>query len=235
MSIIQVGSKLVRTFGSGSNLRHAITETVGNKTFTEVLDSEGKLLANRVKEITRQNIGDKLVITRKEISPCTKEIDNQRDLIYDKDGKFLGMRVLDWFFGGFKGKPAIVLKVNADGIGRWKYCNVNRADVDGIRATTYSLYGKLRNCRGTNGIPHSRSDAKKMFKSEPILTCHNKHGIPIPHSVLDIGYDKEIMHGDWPLRKMISAGAFAKGSGYEFLNYVKPKFDILKYANDMKW
>jgi hypothetical protein len=55
MSILQVGSKLVRTFGSVEKARHVITEAIGDKTFTRVLDSDGGIIKERVKQITRQN------------------------------------------------------------------------------------------------------------------------------------------------------------------------------------
>jgi len=226
MSVMQVGSKLVRTFGSGSNLRHAITETVGNKTFTEVLDSEGKLLANRVKEITRQNIGDKLVITR-------KTDDMQKDLVYDKNGKFLGMRILDWFV---KGKPACVLKTNSRYVGRWKYYNVHSY----TRTVSDSLFGVLKKRRVIGRINGTPSECERLFYAEPVWTLHTGHGIPIPHKLCkktNQNFYPLIDAYEYPsLKEMVGemTDAFAKGSGYEHLNYVKPKFDILEYAKNLK-
>ena len=227
MSIMQVGSKLVRTFGSGQKAKHVITETLGNKTFTEVVDSEGNCLKNRVKEITRQNVGDKLVITRKEDGI-------QKDLVYDKDGKFLGMRILD-DFNYFGGKPAKVLKVNADGIGRWKACNLRREDVDGVKVTNCSRFGELIiNPRKIKSLPLYPDSAEKLFKEGSIMTRYNKFGLPMPHTWYRNLGEIDIHR---PLREMIGTNtkAFPVGSGYEFLNYVKPKFDIVDYAKNLKW
>ena len=232
MSIMQVGSKLVRTFGSGSNVKHVITETAGNKTYTRVVNSEGKQLANRVKEISRQNVGDKLVITR-------KSDDMQKDLVYDKKGKFLGMRVLGWFE---EGKPANVLKTNSDYVGKWKYRDVNITDKEGTRNVTYSLFGKLKNGRGTGEIGGVPSKGETLFSGEPVMTFHNRNGIPIPHKLYvsnnyNVYAPKDYTELNYSLKEMVDGrtNAFEKGSGFEHLNYKKPKFDIMDYAKKMEW
>jgi len=100
MSILKIGARLIKSFGSGENLRRVITETVDGKTFTNIYDAAGNLLRQRVKEITRYSVGNKNVITIKKINSEMKSgtnypestTKNFLDKVYDKAGKLLGFR-----------------------------------------------------------------------------------------------------------------------------------------------
>ena len=213
MSTIQIGSKLVRTFASRLGIRRAITETIGNKTFTQVLDNNGKLLSKRVKEITRQKIGEKSVVTRRvNEKGYLDSFDYQRDLVYDKKGNFLGMRLMSAFFHG---KPENVLKVNSDYVGRLKYTPIC---VDG-NITSKSWYGKL--LRGRRTKDASIDSHWHVFDGEPVKTSHNYNGIPVPNNLSDNMLSIKYRRGSVPLREMVGKdkNAFSQGSGYEHLNY----------------
>jgi len=104
MGIVQIGARLIRSFGSGENLRKIVTETVNGKTFTRVLDKDGKIVKERVKQIVRnQQVGNKKVNTVTKVTEGSKEYighpyDYTEKLIYDrvynKDGEFLGSRAV---------------------------------------------------------------------------------------------------------------------------------------------
>lgn len=220
MGILQVGAKLVRTFGKDSHATHVITETVGNKTFTRVLDNKGELLARRVKEISRQNIGEKSVITRKvDWHDGWGIYKYQKDLVYDKQGKFLGMRVIN---------GNNILKVNSDYVGRLKKI---------FSTTDESIYGKLLHGRQVRTLD---LDKVKLFEGEPVKTFHTYNGIPIPQSLTNpelekFGTVRRYQKLNMPLREMVdkNTNAFSKGSGYEQLNYAEPKFNIIEYAKNL--
>ena len=63
MSTIQVGTRLVREFGKGSNLKKVVTEVLDGKVYTKVLNKDGKVVQERVKAFAEKNVGDKFVKT----------------------------------------------------------------------------------------------------------------------------------------------------------------------------
>ena len=65
--VTQIANRLVRTFGSGANLKKFVTEVVDGKTFTTVFDNEGSKIATRVKAFADEVVGDKLVKTKKNV------------------------------------------------------------------------------------------------------------------------------------------------------------------------
>ncbi len=85
---IQVGRRLIKTFGEGQNLKKVVTETLedGN-ILTRVFNNEGKQLTERLKKVgNMEEVGDKLVktttkVVKDEEGVITKQV---RDRVYDK-------------------------------------------------------------------------------------------------------------------------------------------------------
>ena len=65
--VTQIANRLVRTFGSGANLKKIVTEVIDGKTFTTVFDKEGSKIRTRVKAFADEVVGDKLVKTKKNV------------------------------------------------------------------------------------------------------------------------------------------------------------------------
>lgn len=207
MSVTAIGTRLVRTFGEGTNAIHFIVEKSGNKTYRRVINSEGNVIRNSLKEITIQNRGNQKIITKK--------IGNswQRDAVYDNKGNFLGMRVL------IKDENS-VLKVDSK-----LYGKIKSFDPD-TKKVVWSAFGRLRS---KNPKLLKIVDPYSTFKSY-MVTMHNNLGLPIPQTFK--GNPK-----DMPLQKMIkdtSCPTFEYGSGFE---HIKPviKFDLVNYVKNMKW
>ena len=94
MGLITIGSRLVRTFGEGKNLRKIVSECVNGKTYTRVLNADGKILTDRVKMIERSTVGNKKVST---ITKVSKDSDNVvsksvYNRVYNQEGQLLGSR-----------------------------------------------------------------------------------------------------------------------------------------------
>lgn len=94
MTTMQVGQRLVRNFGSCSNLKTVITETVDGKVYTKVLDENGKIFKERVKAFTEQNVGNKLVKTKTIVESNFKGDKYKKvlDRVYNGD-TFWGKRI----------------------------------------------------------------------------------------------------------------------------------------------
>lgn len=99
MSIASTGSEMFRTLSNGMRVS---TQTKGNKTLTKLFDKDGKVLIDRTKTIEKAIVGNKKVITKKEdriVNVYSKKdsigFRYQADRVYDKDGKFLGMREIE--------------------------------------------------------------------------------------------------------------------------------------------
>lgn len=97
MSTIQVGTRLVREFGKGSNLKKVITEVLDGKVYTKVLNKDGKVVQERVKAFAEKNVGDKFVKTTtkvlKEERMASPSIEKEvMDRVYDSGHRYLGSR-----------------------------------------------------------------------------------------------------------------------------------------------
>lgn len=94
MGLITIGSRLVRTFGEGKNLRKIVSECVDGKTYTRVLGEDGKILTDRVKMIERSTVGNKKISTITKVSKnsddeVSKSVYNR---VYNQEGQLLGSR-----------------------------------------------------------------------------------------------------------------------------------------------
>lgn len=94
MAVQVLGTRLVRTFGSGERLRHVVSETVNGKTYTKVLDNAGKVIRDRVKSFSQASVGDKFVKTRTTVISSYGDLKKEiYDRVYSSDSKeLLGMR-----------------------------------------------------------------------------------------------------------------------------------------------
>ena len=106
MSIVQIGARLVHSFGPGNGLRKVVTETLNGKTLTKVMDSEGALIVERAKQIQKAKVDNNNVNTITKITRrisrepqnytyVTKEI---TDRVYNAESKFLGCRIEGDYF-----------------------------------------------------------------------------------------------------------------------------------------
>ena len=90
-----------------SNGKRIFSKTVAQKTYTRVTDRCGKVLIDRVKSIEKSKVGNKSVITKKEVSVVNDLQGNsfgfkyQSDRVYNGAGKLVGVREIE-------NKPGIV-------------------------------------------------------------------------------------------------------------------------------
>ena len=97
MAVQQIGTRLVRCFGNGDNLKKVVTEVVDGKTFTNVFDAKGTLIKQRVKAFSEEMVGDKLVKTKTTVTDIQggdlfKKITDSVYKIKDKVKNFVGGR-----------------------------------------------------------------------------------------------------------------------------------------------
>lgn len=94
MGVITIGSRLVRTFGEGKNLRRIVTECVDGKTYTRVLGADGKKLIDRVKAFKCSAVGNKKVLTTTKLRQDDSGVISKSvyDRVYNQNGSFLGAR-----------------------------------------------------------------------------------------------------------------------------------------------
>lgn len=94
MGLITIGSRLVRTFGEGKNLRKIVSECVDGKTYTRVLGADGKILTDRVKMIERSTVGNKKVSTITKVSKGADDVVSKSvyNRVYNQEGQLLGSR-----------------------------------------------------------------------------------------------------------------------------------------------
>ena len=94
MGIISIGAKLIRD----TKLGRVVTETVGDKIFTNFYTKGGQLAKQRVKQIVRTNVGNKSVITIKKVEK-EKNLTGvricQRDKVYDQNKNIFGIRDIE--------------------------------------------------------------------------------------------------------------------------------------------
>ena len=96
--VMQIGNRLIKTFGEGKNLKRIVTEVFDGKIFTNVYDvSNGdKLIRSRVKVFSESNVNGKIIKTKTSVTEVPGVIyKDVRDRVYKEcfDGnKFLGYR-----------------------------------------------------------------------------------------------------------------------------------------------
>lgn len=191
MSIISIGAKLIRD----TRLGRVVTETVGNKIFTNFYTKGGQLARQRVKQIVRTNVGDKSVITIKKVEQgSTKVRIHQQDKVYGKDGNILGARQIE------KNDEGKFVTKTANGIEQEKHFE------NGIVQKRYY----------TN---YNKGSADNPFRVE---IGYNNLGLPVPYRYREFSYD--ISFENKTLKQMRQNAAnrneqYAQpGSGLDFLN-----------------
>lgn len=147
MSIISIGAKLIRD----TKLGRVVTETVGNKIFTNFYTKGGQLAKQRVKQIVRTNVGVKSVITTKKVEQGSSKVRIlQHDKVYDQNKNTFGIRDIEK-----TDNKKFVTKISKDGYIQDKYfedgkikkrCFSNEDDIDSrgrviVRKTYYNNLG----------------------------------------------------------------------------------------------
>lgn len=94
MSIRSIGTRLVKGIGTGNNFKQIVSDCIDGKTYTNIVDSNGKLIATRTKMITREVVGNKKVntVTKVTLDPSSDVKKSTYDRVYDNDSKLLGTR-----------------------------------------------------------------------------------------------------------------------------------------------
>ena len=104
MTTVQFGQRLVRTFGTGSNAKKVLTETLNGKVYTKVLNANGDVVQERVKAFSEGKVGNKFVktITRvcaKKECAMTKTVNDRVYCNAEKLGQRLSeFKMFDNFF-----------------------------------------------------------------------------------------------------------------------------------------
>lgn len=104
MAITSVGSEIYKTLANGMRVA---TKTEGGKTYTKLFDKDGKVLIDRVKSFEANIVGNKKVLTKTENRIVNLKNEKGEladtygfkytaDRVYDKDGKLLGMREVEY-------------------------------------------------------------------------------------------------------------------------------------------
>lgn len=214
---IQVGRRLVKTFGEGQNLKKVVTETLedGN-ILTRVFNNEGKQLTERLKKVgNMEEVGDKLVKTttkviKDEEGVITKQV---RDRVYDK--KLVEEQLADMEkVKEFKRKSELFTGLNAEEeaeLAKLLKSISDRHPALGERVAKYSESGNILEKilkSFQSGIETSTDYLSKVRNSrnflKPGFTQYNLKGLPCPngHShVLNIG-NALINMGKMTLRDM---------------------------------
>lgn len=159
MGVTQIGGKLVRELSGKSGYKTVVSETTKDgKIITGVLDNYGKKILERVKTVDKfgHEVGNKKVKTTTRVTDFGGRFERTKtitDRIYDKNGKFLGVRGILEKFDNFTQK---FIKDST-----YKQ-NINDTDVR--RAKHFYKNGKVRR--------------KSLFKLRPgqSLTGHNAVG-----------------------------------------------------------
>ena len=96
--VMQIGNRLIRTFGEGKNLKRVVTELFDGKIFTNVYDvsNRNKLIRSRVKVFSESNVNGKTIKTKTSVIETPGETYKKVCDRFYKEGsdgnKFLGYR-----------------------------------------------------------------------------------------------------------------------------------------------
>ena len=97
MGFAQLARVLVREIGKGNSYRKILTQKMNDKHFIKVFDQSGNTLVNRVKTFAKSVVGDKKVITRKEVA-LFDNLDGSNtgykanfDRVYNSAGELAGL------------------------------------------------------------------------------------------------------------------------------------------------
>lgn len=97
MSITTIGQRFVRSFGKGENSVKVVSECVNGKTYTRVLDKDGKVLQNCLKMTERTNVGNKKVSTITKVKEFPQDHFVRKttyNRVYNSEGDLQGIRYI---------------------------------------------------------------------------------------------------------------------------------------------
>ena len=184
---MNVNLTIVRRFGNGDDLKKVITETIGGKTITRVFDNSGKELINRVKTITVQHVGDKIVKTKdvetvKNVYATEKQkckslgIKQKFERVYNANGKLLGGKITQLM-------PEV--QINSEKSDVKKINPIEKINAKDYFVTRYS--GKLKRrfpnltiTKICNGIRYFKNTRGVINESSDFNLFYNNKGLPIP-------------------------------------------------------
>ena len=198
MSIISIGAKLIRD----TKLGRVVTETVGDKIFTNFYTKGGKLAKQRVKQIVRTNVGNKSVITIKKVEK-EKNLTGVRicqlDRVYDQNKNIFGIRDIEK-----TDNEKFVTKISRDGYIQDKYfedgkikrrCFSNEDDIDSrgrviVTKTYYNNLG-LPVPQGMEPLDFNSQTLKQMRKwavDHNVVYAEKGSGLTFLNKTDDLGY-----------------------------------------------
>lgn len=200
MGIISIGAKLIRNTKLGT----VLTETVGDKIFTNFYKKGGQLAKQRVKQVVKTNVGEKSVITMKKVEKGATNVSiRQQDRVYGKDGKILGVRQIEK-----RDNEKFVTKI-ANGIEQEKHFE------DGIVQKRYY----------TN---HNLGSADNPLSTE---TGYNNLGLPVPYryknDALDEAFEGKTLK---QMRKWSANRDEEYALPYSGLNFLNKRVDEFAYV-----
>jgi len=201
MSIISIGAKLIRD----TKLGRVVTETVGDKIFTNFYTKGGKLAKQRVKQIVRTNVGDKSVITTKKVEQGSSKVRIlQHDKVYDQNKNTFGIRDIEK-----TDNEKFVTKISKDGYIQDKYFEDGK-----IQRRCFS----------------NEDDIDSRGRVIVTKTYYNNLGLPVPQGMKPLDFNGQTLKQmrKWAVDHNVVYAE--KGSGLTFLN--KTDGDI--YQTQMK-
>lgn len=197
MAVQQIGTRLVRCFGKGDNLKKVVTEVVDGKTFTNVFDAKGNLIKQRVKAFSEEMVGDKFVKTKTTVTEhCHEIFKDITDSVYktiDDVKKFVGGRKTHYIDAGYEDSTDFLKKESV------RY--FNRANSHKGVKTTYS-----------DGLRYARREYDNVLS-------YNDKGLPMPNTLSRTAAEdlslKEMR--EWHLKNHPQR-PYTDYPGYEFLD-----------------
>ncbi len=165
MSVVTIGSRLMRTFGEGKNLRKIVTECVDGKTYTKVLGADGEILIDRVKAFERSTVGNKKVLTTIKINQNDSGVVSKSvyDRVYDRYGHFRGAR-----------------EVFTPDIDCCEQFSAKISDVHIFFQEKRFINGIV--CSKQAKLGFARSIPSRLVRRDGMTLAYNKKGLPLPQS-----------------------------------------------------
>ena len=187
MGFAQLARVLVREIGKGNSYRKILTQKMNDKHFIKVFDQSGNTLVNRVKTFAKSVVGDKKVITRKEVA-LFDNLDGSNtgykanfDRVYNPAGKLAGTRHIE-YSAVTRGQENPLLMIDTKNYFKTKQgpedCSVTKQVIDGKNRRFWTEYGNLGSRINGEKLSKNQHDCDGFF---------NVSGLPMPLESGDMG------------------------------------------------
>ena len=189
MGFAQLARVLVREIGKGNSYRKILTQKMNDKHFIKVFDQSGNTLVNRVKTFEKSVVGNKKVITRKEVA-LFDNLDGSNtgykanfDRVYNSAGELVGTRHIE-YSAVTRGQENPLLMIDTKNYFKTKQgpedCSVTKQVIEGKNRRFWTKYGNLGS--RINGEKLSKNKHEQGYDG-----FFNVLGLPMPLESGDMG------------------------------------------------